>query len=84
MKLTSHAPGEHAVFSEVGVVFFGSIDLQLYQHLDEIRIARSLRPAENQLEFVEMVVHKRDKLVQVLGGKRKAVSIYAFSMLCAE
>ena len=40
MKLTSHAPGEHTVFSEEGVVFFGSIDLQLYQHLDEIRIAR--------------------------------------------
>ena len=47
MKLTSHAPGEHTVFSEEGVVFFGSIDLQLYQHLDEIRIARSLRPAED-------------------------------------
>ena len=84
MKLTSHAPGEHTVFSEEGVVFFGSIDLQLHQHLDEIRVARSLRPAENQLEFAEMVVHKRDKLVQVLDGKRKAVSIYAFSMLCAE
>ena len=72
MELTSHAPGEHTVFSEEGVVFFGSIDLQLHQHLDKIRIARSLRPAEDQLEFVEMVVHERDKLMQVLGGKRKA------------
>lgn len=73
MKLTSHAPGEHTVFSEEGVVFFGSIDLQIHQHLDEIRIARSLRPAEDQLEFVEMVVHERDKLVQVLGGKLQTV-----------
>ena len=72
MKLTSHAPGEHTVFSEEGVVFFGSIDLQLYQHLDKIRVARSLRTAKNQLEFVKMVVHERDKLVQVLGGERKA------------
>ena len=73
MKLTSHAPGEHTVFSEEGVVFFGSIDLQFYQHLDEIRVARSLRPAEDQLEFVKMVVHERDKLVQVLGGKLQTV-----------
>ena len=60
-------------FSEEGVVFFGSIDLQFHQHLDEIRVARSLRPAEDQLEFVEMVVHERDKLVQVLGGKLQTV-----------
>ena len=78
MKLTSHAPGEHTVFSEEGVVFFGSIDLQIHQHLDEIRIARSLRPAEDQLEFVEMVVHERDKLVQVLGGELQAV--FCFSL----
>ena len=75
---------ESMPFFEEGVVFFGSIDLQIHPHPNEIRVARSLRPAENQLEFVKMVVHKRDKLVQVLGGKRKAVSIYAFSMLCAE
>ena len=43
-----------------------------------------IRTAPEQLEFVEMVVHERDKFMQVLGGKRKAVSIYAFSMLCAE
>ena len=73
MKLTGHAPGEHTVFSKETVAFFGSIDLQIHQHLDEIRVARSLRPAEDQLEFVKMVVHKRDKLMQVLGGKRKAV-----------
>ena len=78
MKLTGHAPGEHTVFSEEGVVFFGSIDLQLYQHLDEIRVARSLRPAEDQLEFVEMIVHERNKLMQVLGGKCKAV--FCFSL----
>ena len=73
MKLTRHAPGEHTVFSEEGVVFFGSIDLQLHQHLDKIRVARSLRTAEDQLEFVKMVVHERDKLVQVLGGKLQTV-----------
>ena len=78
MKLTSHAPGEHTVFSEEGVVFFGSIDLQIHQHLDEIRVARSLRPAEDQLEFVEMVVHERDKLVQVLGGECQTV--FCFSL----
>ena len=78
MKLTTHAPGEHTVFSEEGVVFFGSIDLQIHQHLDEIRVARSLRSAEDQLEFVEMVVHERDKLMQVLGGELQAV--FCFSL----
>ena len=78
MKLTSHAPGEHAVFSEEGVVFFGSIDLQLHQLLDKIRVARSLRTAKNQLEFVKMVVHERDKLVQVLGGECQTV--FCFSL----
>ena len=78
MKLTGHAPGEHTVFSEEGVVFFGSIDLQIHQHLDEICIARSLRSAEDQLEFVEMVVHERDKLMQVLGGELQAV--FCFSL----
>ena len=54
------------------------IDLQIHQHLDEIRVACSFRPAEDQLEGVKMVVHERDKLVQVLGGESKAV--FCFSL----
>ena len=60
-------------FLRRAVIFFGSIDLQIHQLLDKVRIARPLRSAEDQLEFVEMIVHKRDKFMQVLGGKRKAV-----------
>ena len=48
---------ESMPFFEEGVVFFGSIDLQIHPHLDEIRVARSLRSAKNPLEFIEYIFY---------------------------